>query len=89
MQLVRVFYWGMIISFLGSLPMGTLNILAMKIGVEEGIRNAIYFSFGSLLTEMIYVRLSLVGVNWIRKTKKIISMVGMDHFNYCGCISHW
>lgn len=71
MQLVRVFYWGMIISFLGSLPMGTLNILAMKISVEEGIRNAIYFSFGSLLTEMIYVRLSLVGVNWIRKQKKL------------------
>ncbi len=71
MQLVRVFFWGMIISFLGSLPMGTLNILAMKISVEEGIRNAIYFSCGSLLTEMIYVRLSLVGVNWIRKQKKL------------------
>ncbi len=71
MQLVRVFYWGMIISFLGSLPMGTLNILAMKISVEEGIKYAIYFSFGSLLTEMIYVRLSLVGINWIRKQKKL------------------
>ncbi len=71
MQLVRVFFWGMIISFLGSLPMGTLNILAMKISVEEGVRNAIYFSCGSLLTEMIYVRLSLVGVNWIRKQKKL------------------
>lgn len=71
MQLVRIFFWGMFISFLGSLPMGTLNILAMKISVEEGIRNAIYFSCGSLLTEMIYVRLSLVGVNWIRKQKKL------------------
>ena len=71
MSLVRVFFWGMMISFLGSLPMGTLNILAMKISVEEGIRNAIYFSCGSLLTEMIYVRVSLVGINWIRKQKKI------------------
>ena len=71
MQLARVFFWGMMVSFLGSLPLGTLNVLAMKISVEEGIKNAIYFSLGSLLTEMIYVRISLVGINWIRKQKKL------------------
>ena len=71
MKLVRVFFWGLIVSFLGSLPLGTLNVLAMKISVEESIKNAILFSFGSLLTEMIYVRISLVGINWIRKQKKI------------------
>src|SRR4051812_6617457 len=71
MNLARVFFWGMMVSFLGSLPLGTLNILAMKISVEEGVKYAIYFSLGSLLTEMIYVRISLVGINWIRKQKKI------------------
>ncbi len=71
MKLARVFFWGMMISFLGSLPLGTLNVLAMKISVEEGVKNAIYFSCGSLLTEMIYVRISLVGINWIRKQKKL------------------
>ena len=71
MQLARVFFWGMMVSFLGSLPLGTLNVLAMKISVEEGIKYAIYFSLGSLLTEMIYVRISLVGINWIRKQKKL------------------
>lgn len=71
MKLFRVFYWGLFVSFLGSLPLGTLNVLAMKISVEEGIKYAIYFSLGSLLTEMIYVRISLVGINWIRKQKKI------------------
>ncbi len=71
MQLARVFFWGLMVSFLGSLPLGTLNVLAMKISVEEGIKNAIYFSCGSLLTEMIYVRISLVGINWIRKQKKL------------------
>ncbi len=71
MKLARVFFWGMMVSFLGSLPLGTLNVLAMKISVEEGIKNAIWFSCGSLLTEMIYVRISLVGINWIRKQKKL------------------
>ena len=69
MRLVKVFFWGMLVSFLGSLPLGTLNVAAMQISVQESIRNAMYFSLGSLLTEMIYVRISLVGINWIRKQK--------------------
>lgn len=59
----------MLVSFLGSLPLGTLNVAAMQISVQESIRNAMYFSIGSLLTEMVYVRISLVGINWIRKQK--------------------
>ncbi len=69
MGLVKVFFWGMMVSFLGSLPLGTLNVAAMQISVQESISNAIYFSLGSLLTEMIYVRISLVGINWVRKQK--------------------
>jgi threonine/homoserine/homoserine lactone efflux protein len=72
MGLVKVFFWGMLVSFLGSLPLGTLNVAAMQISVQESIINAIYFSLGSLLTEMIYVRISLVGINWIRKQKVLL-----------------
>src|SRR6478672_8738584 len=71
MKLSRVFFWGMMVSFLGSLPLGTLNVAAMQISVQEGIRHAINFSLGSLLTEMIYVRISLVGINWVRKQKRL------------------
>lgn len=71
MGLVKVFFWGMVVSFLGSLPLGTLNVAAMQISVQEGIKNAFYFSLGSLLVEMIYVRISMVGINWIRKQKKL------------------
>ena len=70
MALLKIFFWGLMISFLGSLPFGTLNVAAMQISVQESISNAIYFSLGSLLVEMIYVRISLVGINWIRKQKK-------------------
>ena len=71
MGLVKIFFWGLMISFLGSLPLGPLNVAAMQISVQENIRSAIYFSLGSLLVEMIYVRISLVGINWIRKQKKL------------------
>ena len=65
----------MIISFLGSLPLGTLNVAAMQIGIYEGVRNALYFSFGSLLVEMLYVRISLVGINWLQKQQRLMEVM--------------
>ncbi|MCP6756197.1 LysE family transporter, partial [Klebsiella pneumoniae] len=66
---------GMLVSFLGSLPLGTLNIAAMQISISEGARGAMLFSAGSLLAEMIYVRLSLVAMDWIRKQEKIFKIL--------------
>ena len=71
MRLIKVFFWGLMVSFLGSLPLGTLNVAAMQISVQKSIRNAVFFSLGSLSVEMVYVRISLVGINWIRKQKKL------------------
>lgn len=77
-KLLSIFFWGLFISFLGSLPLGTLNVAAMQIGIQESIKNAMYFSIGSLLVEMIYVRISLIGVDWIRKQEKL--MKAMEWF---------
>jgi threonine/homoserine/homoserine lactone efflux protein len=71
-KLIKIFCWGLVISFLGSLPLGTLNVAAMQIGIQESIKDAMYFSFGSLLVEMVYVRISLVGIDWVRKQDKLM-----------------
>jgi threonine/homoserine/homoserine lactone efflux protein len=70
-SLIRIFFIGMLISFLGSLPLGTLNVAAMQISITDGIKPAILFSCGSLLVEIVYVRLSLVAMDWVRKQKRI------------------
>jgi threonine/homoserine/homoserine lactone efflux protein len=70
--LLKIFFTGMLVSFLGSLPLGTLNIAAMQISVSDGITAAMLFSAGSLLVEIIYVRISLVAMDWIRKQEKIL-----------------
>jgi threonine/homoserine/homoserine lactone efflux protein len=74
-KLLKVFLWGMLISFLGSLPLGTLNVAAMQIGIQESIPHAIWFSLGSLFVEMIYVRLSLIGIDWVRKQYKLMRLM--------------
>lgn len=70
--LFRIFFTGMLVSFLGSLPLGTLNIAAMQISISTGVGAAILFSLGSLLVEIIYVRISLVAMDWIRKQERIL-----------------
>lgn len=74
-KLLRIFFTGMLISFLGSLPLGTLNVAAMQIAISDGYHPAILFSTGSLLAEMIYVRLSLIAMDWIRKQQKIFKIL--------------
>ena len=44
----------------------------MQIGIQENINNAIWFSLGSLLVEMVYVRISLIGIDWVRKQQKLM-----------------
>ena len=75
MRLVRVFFIGLLISFLGLLPLGTLNIAAMQISISDGAWTAIQFSLGSLLAEMIYVRLSLVAMDWVRKNEFLFKIL--------------
>jgi threonine/homoserine/homoserine lactone efflux protein len=73
--LVKIFFTGMLVSFLGSLPLGTLNIAAMQIAVSDGVTGALLFSAGSLLVEIIYVRISLVAMDWIRKQERIFRIL--------------
>jgi len=60
---------------LGHCHWETLNVAAMQISVSDGITAAILFSAGSLLAEVIYVRLSLVAMDWIRKQEKIFRIL--------------
>src|SRR6187549_3140647 len=74
-KLLRIFLTGLFISFLGSLPLGTLNIAAMQISISDGLQPAILFSLGSLTAEMVYVRLSLIAMDWVRKQQKLFKIL--------------
>src|SRR5689334_10940198 len=74
-KIIHIFFTGMLISFLGSLPLGTLNIAAMQIAISDGYHPAILFSLGSLTAEMVYVRLSLIAMDWVRKQQKLFKIL--------------
>jgi threonine/homoserine/homoserine lactone efflux protein len=72
---LKIFLTGLLISFLGSLPLATMNVAAMQISISESAGSAMLFSAGSLTVEMVYVRISLVALNWIRKQRKLFKIL--------------
>lgn len=73
--LAKIFFTGFVISFLGSLPLATMNVAAMQISIADGFAQAMLFSLGSLIVEMIYVRFSLVALNWISRQKRLFKIL--------------
>ncbi len=69
---LKVLLAGLVVSFLGSLPLGTTNVMVMKLSVERGFDAAVLFSVGSLSVELIYVRLSLFAVDWLRSKHRVM-----------------
>jgi threonine/homoserine/homoserine lactone efflux protein len=65
MQILFTLFLGLMLSFLGQLPVGIISITATQIAVQENFRNAWKYSFGVALIEMLYLRLVLCGVQWI------------------------
>ncbi|MET1257735.1 LysE family transporter [Flagellimonas sp. DF-77] len=51
----------MLISFVGALPLGSLNITAFDIAANDGFTSAIGFALAAIVVELIYVRLTLLG----------------------------
>ena len=49
----------LLMSFLGSLPLGVINLNAFQITVSSGAGAAFLFALGALLPELIYVRILL------------------------------
>jgi threonine/homoserine/homoserine lactone efflux protein len=74
-DLFRIFFTGLLISFLGCIPFGTLNIAAMQISISDGISAALMFTLGAALVEMIYVRISLKAIDWVRKQEKLFKIL--------------
>ncbi|MCU0387971.1 MAG: LysE family translocator [Chitinophagaceae bacterium] len=71
-SLFKAAAWGCGISWLGTLPLGTLNIAAMQVSVSEGAMQGIFFSLGVALVEVLYVRLSVVGIRWIMQRARLL-----------------
>lgn len=56
---------GLLISFLGQLPIGYINLIALKVGLEKSVKQAIWFGIGVTLIELIYLTAILYGISFV------------------------
>jgi threonine/homoserine/homoserine lactone efflux protein len=73
---IKLFFIGMLISFLGQLPLGNMNITATQLHLQEGLKNACKFGLGIAIVEVIYLRLALTGMNWVLKHHILFEILG-------------
>ena len=60
-KVAKVGLAGLLISFLGALPFGTLNLTAFDISATQGLEAAYGFALAVVLVELAVVRLTLFG----------------------------
>jgi threonine/homoserine/homoserine lactone efflux protein len=70
-SLLKIALTGLLISFLGALPLGSLNIAAMQIALEENKKNAFAFALGVAIVEIAYVRISLQAMDWVMEHQQL------------------
>jgi threonine/homoserine/homoserine lactone efflux protein len=75
-ELLKVFFIGFLISFLGQLPLGNMNLTATQLSVQENLRNAWKYGLGIVLVEVIYLRLALTGMDWVVDHKQLFMIMG-------------
>lgn len=74
-KFVSIFFSGLLISFVGSLPPGLLNIIAVQISGERGSKAAFTYAAGATLAEMLVVWLALTCINWFNNKKNFFALL--------------
>ena len=75
-EIIKVFFVGALISFLGQLPLGNMNLTATQLSVQENYRNAWKYGLGIVLVELLYLRFALTGMDWVVEHKVIFTIMG-------------
>lgn len=69
-QAIKIFYWGFIISFLGTLPLGTMNVTATSISITQGYTAGFIFALGTLMIEIVCVYIVLQAMQWVNRQQR-------------------
>lgn len=71
-MIIQVFLIGAIISFIGSIPPGTLNLAVLQLGMEHKIKTALRFALAVSIIEYPYAWIAVVFEDWITSSPVIV-----------------
>jgi threonine/homoserine/homoserine lactone efflux protein len=91
-MILQVFLIGLVVSFVGSIPPGTLNILVLQLGLENKIKTALRFALAVALVEYPYAWIAVEFEQWITSSPLILQnfqLTGATVMTTIGAFSLW
>lgn len=71
-MIIQVFLIGTILSFIGSIPPGTLNLAVLQLGMEHKIKTALRFALAVAIIEYPYAWIAVVFEAWVTSSPVIV-----------------
>lgn len=75
MKALKNIFFGFLVSFLGSLPLGYLNIIGVEVFSKLGINSLVLYLFGIILVEAVVIYFTVIFANQLAENKKILKFI--------------
>lgn len=62
-------------SFIGSIPLGYLNVVGLEIYSKSGLHNLVFFLFGVIFVEVFVIYFTLLFAKQLMKNKKLMKII--------------
>lgn len=66
---------GFLVSFLGSIPLGYLNLVGLEIYTKSGLHDLVFFLFGVILVETFVIYFTLLFAKQLTNNKKLMKII--------------
>jgi threonine/homoserine/homoserine lactone efflux protein len=78
MTISSIFFIGFIASFIGSLPIGMLNMTVMEISFSKSLRQGVLFSAGAAFTEFFQAIIAIKFSSWFIENPMVEMMIKLS-----------
>ena len=75
MQNIKNIFVGFLVSFIGSIPLGYLNVIGFDIYNASGIQPTIFYLFGVILIEFFVIFSTLIFANKLNNNSKLLKFI--------------
>ncbi|UUF14989.1 MULTISPECIES: hypothetical protein [Flavobacterium] len=66
---------GFLVSFLGSIPLGYLNLVGLEIYTKSGLHDLVFFLFGVIVVETFVIYFTLLFAKQLTNNKKLMKII--------------
>ncbi|RTZ02799.1 hypothetical protein EKM02_01765 [Flavobacterium sp. RSP49] len=75
MKALKNIFVGFLVSFIGSIPLGYLNVVGFEIYSKLGMNSLFFFLLGVIFVEMVVIYLTLIFAKQLVNNKKLIKII--------------